>query len=199
MRLNLGEGIVHGQVVLVRRRVLAGGRTSIDHGWTGRLENVLLISGHGAVVNGQGAGKRHQGVVNLSIGRGVNLAAFGTAEGFVDRVNGVLAVIATRSGAVTGVLAVGIVQGPLGEVETMAGRGLGSVVAARMPGMVREREGVGSHLAITVAVASMVYRRISLERRVSGWPRPRWRIELGYIAGRLRPGIGSALGVLGRL
>lgn len=90
-------------------------------------------------------------------------------------------------------LAVGVVQGPLGEVET-AGGWLGSVVAARMPGMVRERGDVGSHLAIIVAVATMVYRRISLERRKSGWPRPRRRIDLGHIAGRLQLAIGSALG-----
>lgn len=54
--VNLDEifwdgGVGHGQAVLVRRRVLAGGGTSMDHSWTGRLWNLLLISGHGVVLN----------------------------------------------------------------------------------------------------------------------------------------------------
>lgn len=167
----------HGEIVLLSQGV-AGSRASVHGGRGSWLRHVLLCGGHGAVGDGQVSVKRHQGAANLGIRGGVNLATLGAAKEVVDHVIGALSIIAAGGGAVAKVLGAGVVQGRLVEVEAIVGRGLGSIVAARMPCLMGEGGGVSSHLAIVVIIARGAWRRISLEVRKTGWPRPWGRIEL---------------------
>jgi hypothetical protein len=167
----------HGEIVLLSQGV-AGSRASVHGGRRSWLGHVLLCGGHGAIGDGQVSVKRHQGAANLGIRGGVNLATLGAAKEVVDHVIGALSIIAAGGGAVAKVLGAGVVQGRLVEVKAIVGRGLGSIVAARMPCLMGKGGGVSSHLAIVVIIARGAWRRISLEVRKTGWPRPWGRIEL---------------------
>lgn len=116
----LSASIGHRQIVLLSQGVLAGGRASVDNGGTSGLRHVMLLrSGHGSVGDGQRAVERHQRAADLSIRRGIDLTALGTAEEVIDHVESALAVITTRSGAVAQMLSSGVVQGRLVEVEAV--------------------------------------------------------------------------------
>lgn len=191
----LRAGAGHREVVLLSQRV-AGSRASVHGGRGSWLRHVLLCGGHGAVGDGQVSVERHQGAANLGIRGGVNLATLGTAKEVVNHVIGALSIIAAGGSAVAKVLGTGVVQGRLVEVEAVVGRGLGSIVAARMPCLMGEGGGVSSHLAIVVIIARGAWRRISLEVRKTGGPRPWGKIELRHTLGSLWPVVESTLGVL---
>jgi hypothetical protein len=96
------------------------------------------------------------------------------------------------------VLSTAIVDRGLVEVETIVGRRLRSVItASRVTSLVCKGSCVSSHLASVVVVARRSWRRISLERRKTGWPQPWTRIELRHTLRRLWPIVESALGILG--
>lgn len=169
----LGASAGHRQVILLGQGVLARRWAGVNRSW-GMLGHVLLSSSHRAVGDGQVAVKGHQRAANLGIGRRVNLAALGVAKEVINHIVGALTIITTAGGSgIAKVLGTGVVDGRLVEVETIVGRRLRSIVAtARMGLVVSKGSWVSSHLASVVIVAGRSWRRISLERRISGCPQP---------------------------
>lgn len=142
----------HREIVLLSQGV-ARSRASVHGGRRSWLRHVLLCGGYGAVGDGQVSVKRHQGAANLGIRGGVNLATLGAAKEVVDHIIGALSIIAAGRSAIAKVLGASVVQGRLVEIEAIVGRGLGSIVAARMPSLMSKGGGVSSHLAIVVIIA----------------------------------------------
>lgn len=151
-------GIRDGEIVLLGEGVVRWSRSGVDS-WPSLLRNVLLCGSHGAGGDGERAMERQQGAANLSIGSGIDLAAFGAAKEVIDHLKGALAVITTRSGAVAEVLGPGIVQGRLVEVKAIVCRRLGRIVAI-MPSLVIESRSVSAHLAIVVIIARRTLMRL---------------------------------------
>jgi hypothetical protein len=187
----------HGQVVLLSQGVLARSRTSVDRCGS-RLRHVLLGSSHRTVGNGEVAMEGHQGTTNLGIRRRIDLSTLGAAEEVVNHVVGALSVITAGSSAVSKVLGTGIVDRRLVEVETIVGRGLGSIVTAtRMACLMSKGCCVSSHLTSVIIVARGAWRRISLEGRKTGGPQPWTRVEMRHTLWRLWPVVESTLRILG--
>lgn len=163
----------HGEIILLSQGV-AGSRASVHGGRRSWLRHVLFCGGHGAVGDGQVSVKRHQGAANLGIRGGVNLATLGAAKEVVDHVISALSIITAGGGAVAKVLGAGVVHGRLVEIEAIVGRGLGSIVTARMPSLMGEGSGVSSHLAIVVIIARGALGRlwpvVESTLRILRWP-----------------------------
>lgn len=163
----------HGQVVLLSQGVLARSRTSVDRCGS-RLRHVLLGSSHRTVGNGEVAMEGHQGTTNLGIRRRIDLSTLGAAEEVVNHVVGALSVITAGSSAVSKVLGTGIVDRRLVEVETIVGRGLGSIVTAtRMACLMSKGCCVSSHLTSVIIVARGALWRlwpvVESTLRILGW------------------------------
>lgn len=163
----------HGQVVLLSQGVLARSRTSVDRCGS-RLRHVLLGSSHRTVGNGEVAMEGHQGTTNLGIRRWIDLSTLGAAEEVVNHVVGALSVITAGSSAVSKVLGTGIVDRRLVEVETIVGRGLGSIVTAtRMACLMSKGCCVSSHLTSVIIVARGALWRlwpvVESTLRILGW------------------------------
>jgi hypothetical protein len=116
----------------------------------------------------------HQGTTNLGIRRRIDLSTLGAAEEVVNHVVGALSVITAGSSAVSKVLGTGIVDRRLVEVETIVGRGLGSVVTAtRMACLMSKGCCVSSHLTSVIIVARGALWRlwpvVESTLRILGW------------------------------
>lgn len=116
----------------------------------------------------------HQGTANLGIGRRIDLSTLGAAEEVVNHVVGALSVITAGSSAVSKVLGTGIVDWRLVEVETIVGRGLGSIVTAtRMACLMSKGSCVSSHLTSVIIIARGALWRlwpvVESTLRILGW------------------------------
>lgn len=140
--------IRHRQVVLLRQRVLAGYRGSVDHSMAGWLGKIWFRGSHGSVGHGQRAVEREQGAADLGIRGRVDLVAFGAAEKVVNHIERALTFIASCVANL--LLTAGCsVDMLLVKVESIIRRRLRSVIAAGLR-IARDR---ASHLPIMVVIA----------------------------------------------
>lgn len=139
--------IGHGEVVLLRQRILAGYRGCVDRSMAGWLGKIGLRGSHGSVGHGQRAVEREQGAADLGIRSRIDLAAFGAAEEVVDNIVRTLTLISSCVANVLFAAGSGVDM-LLVKVESIVCRRLRSVIAGLR--IARDR---ASHLPIVVVVA----------------------------------------------